>query len=274
MGIVNAVLGRVFDLLFLPVRGLTPWAGLIIASLLTALLMLFIFRLTSNQAGIRRTKNRIKAHLLELRLYKDNMSVSLRAQGNILVQNLRYIGYNAKPLLVMIVPIILILAQLNLWFGASPLRPGDQTLVKVKLQDGYNPMETALELRTSGGLAVETPPVRIEDEGEYAWRIRAVSAGPAGLEFAVGLSTIAKSVAIGGRPLSKVSPRRDRRFLDLVLYPGEAPLPGGSPIKSIEILYEGRTLNFLGLGVHWLVAYFLLSIVLGFALKGVFKVEI
>jgi len=274
MGIVNAVLGRVFDLLFLPVRGLTPWAGLIIASLLTALLMLFIFRLTSNQAGIRRTKNRIKAHLLELRLYKDNMSVSLRAQGNILIQNLRYIGYNAKPLLVMIVPIILILAQLNLWFGASPLRPGDQTLVKVKLQDGYNPMETALELRTSGGLAVETPPVRIEDEGEYAWRIRAVSAGPAGLEFAVGLSTIAKSVAIGGRPLSKVSPRRDRRFLDLVLYPGEAPLPGGSPIKSIEILYEGRTLNFLGLGVHWLVAYFLLSIVLGFALKGVFKVEI
>ena len=274
MGIVNAVLGRVFDLLFLPVRGLTPWAGLIIASLLTALLMLFIFRLTSNQAGIRRTKNRIKAHLLELRLYKDNMSVSLRAQGNILIQNLRYIGYNAKPLLVMIVPIILILAQLNLWFGASPLRPGDQTLVKVKLQDGYNPMETALELRTSGGLAVETPPVRIEDEGEYAWRIRAVSEGPAGLEFAVGLSTIAKSVAIGGRPLSKVSPRRDRRFLDLVLYPGEAPLPGGSPIKSIEILYEGRTLNFLGLGVHWLVAYFLLSIVLGFALKGVFKVEI
>ena len=274
MGIVNAVLGRVFDLLFLPVRGLTPWAGLIIASLLTALLMLFIFRLTSNQAGIRRTKNRIKAHLLELRLYKDNMSVSLRAQGNILIQNLRYIGYNAKPLLVMIVPIILILAQLNLWFGASPLRPGDQTLVKVKLRDGYNPMETALELRTSGGLAVETPPVRIEDEGEYAWRIRAVSAGPAGLEFAVGLSTIAKSVAIGGRPLSKVSPRRDRRFLDLVLYPGEAPLPGGSPIKSIEILYEGRTLNFLGLGVHWLVAYFLLSIVLGFALKGVFKVEI
>jgi uncharacterized membrane protein (DUF106 family) len=274
MGIVNAVLGRVFDLLFLPVRSLTPWAGLIIASLLTALLMLFIFRLTSNQAGIRRTKNRIKAHLLELRLYKDNMSVSLRAQGNILVQNLRYIGYNAKPLLVMIVPIVLILAQLNLWFGASPLRPGDQTLVKVKLREGYSPLETALELRTSGGLAVETPPVRIEDEGEYAWRIRAVTEGPAGLEFAVGPSTIAKTVAIGGRPLSKVSPRRDRRFLDLVLYPGEAPLPGGSPIKSIEILYEGRTLNFLGLGVHWLVAYFLLSIVLGFALKGVFKVEI
>jgi len=274
MGIVNAVLGRVFDLLFLPVRTLTPWAGLILASLLTALLMLFVFRLTSNQAGIRRTKNRIKAHLLELRLYKDNMSVSLRAQGNIVLQNLRYIGYNAKPLLVMIVPLVLILAQLNLWFGASPLRPGDETLVKVKLREGYNPLETGLELRATGGVAVETPPVRIEDEGEYAWRLRAVSAGPAGLEFEIGESSVAKSVTIGGRPLSKVSPLRGRSLLDLLLYPGEAPLPGDVPIRRIEVLYPGRTLDFLGLGVHWLVAYLLLSIVFGFGLKGVFKVEI
>lgn len=274
MGIVNAVLGRVFDLLFLPVRTLTPWAGLILASLVTALLMLFVFRLTSDQAGIRRAKNRIKAHLLELRLYKDNMAVTLRAQGNILIQNLRYIGYNAKPLLVMIVPLVLILAQLNLWFGSSPLRPGDETLVKVKLRDGYNPLETALELRVSGGLDVETPPVRIEDEGEYAWRIRAVSNGPAGLELAVGPYSVAKTVAVGGRPLSKVSPRRVRRLLDLVLYPGEPPLPGGSPIRSIEVLYQGQTLDLLGLGVHWLVAYLLLSVIFGFALKGVFKVEI
>ncbi len=274
MGVVNTIFGRVFDLLFLPVRSLTPWAGLILASLLTALLMLVVFRLTSDQAGIRRTKNRIKAHLLELRLYKDNMSVTLRAQGNILVQNLRYIGYNAKPLLVMIIPLVLILAQLNLWFGASPLRPGDQTLVKVKLREGYSPLETALELRAAGGVAVETPPVRIEDEGEYAWRLRAVSAGPAGLEFAVGPYSVGKTVAVGGPALSKVSPRRVRSLFDLVLYPGESPLPGDVPLKSIEVLYQGRTLAFLGFGVHWLVAYLLLSVIFGLALKGVFKVEI
>jgi len=274
MGILNAVLGRVFDLLFLPVRGLTPWAGLLLASLLTALLMLFIFRLTSNQEGIRRTKNRIKAHLLELRLYKDNMSVSLRAQGHILLQNLRYIGYNAKPMLVMIVPLILILAQLNLWFGAAPLWPGEETLVKVKLKEGYGPLETALELKATGGITVETPPVRVEDEGEYAWRLRAVSAGPASLEISVGPHAINKAVVIGGRPLTKVSPRRVRRFLDLVLYPGEPPLPRDVPVRTVEVLYRGQTLNVLGLGVHWLVAYLVLSIVLGFALKGVFKVEI
>ncbi|MDH4197425.1 MAG: hypothetical protein OEW05_08475 [Candidatus Aminicenantes bacterium] len=274
MGIVNLVLGKVFDLLFLPVRSLTPWAGLVLVSLLTALLMLFVFRLTSNQAGIRRAKDRIKAHLLELRLYKDNMSVTLRAQGQILLQNLRYIGYNAKPLLVMIVPLVLILAQLNLWFGASPLRPGEETLVKVKLREGYSPLETALELRSTGGVTVETPPVRIEDEGEYAWRLRAVSAGPAGLEFAVGPSSISKSVAIGGRPLAKVSPRRSRSLLDLVLYPGEPPLPADVPIRTIEVLYRGQTLSFLGIGVHWLVAYLILSVIFGFALKGVFKVEI
>jgi len=59
-----------------------------------------------------------------------------------------------------------------------------------------------------------------------------------------------------------------------LLYPGENPLPGGIPVRSIEILYPAGRLNAFGLGLHWLVAYFVLSIIFGFAFKGVFKVEI
>jgi len=35
-----------------------------------------------------------------------------------------------------------------------------------------------------------------------------------------------------------------------------------------------QRLNLLGVGFHWLLAYFLLSIILGLFLKGLFKVEI
>lgn len=275
MHVVNVVFGRVFDVLLLPFGRMTPWAGLVFIALLTSFFMLFVYRHTSNQPGIRRTKDRIKAHLLELRLYNDNMAVSLRAQGRILVQNLRYVAYNLKPLLVMIVPIVLILSQLNLRYGSAPLAAGEEAVVKAELADGFDPVETELLVEPAGAVAVDTPPVRISDEGEVSWRLKAKEAGPASLRFTGGGLAFDKDVAVGGPPLAKVSSRRvGRSILDQALYPGEAPLPRGGPVKTVEILYPARRLAVFGVNVNWLVAYFILSMIFGFGLKGVFKVEI
>ncbi len=275
MAIVNLIAGGIFDVLLYPFRGLSPWFGMVLVSLLTAFLMLWVFKLTSNQDGLRKAKNAIKAHLLELRLFKDNMRVSLRAQGRILRANGRYIACNTKPLLVMIVPLLLILAQLNLWFGASPLRPGETALVKLKLADGADPLALDVTVEPSPGLAVETPAVRIADLREIAWRIRAPKAGPASLAFVVAGRTFVKDVAVAGRRLSKVSTLAvGRSFIRQLLYPGEKPLPGDTPVTSIEVLYPAGGLPLLGLSVNWLVAYLILSIIFGFAFKGIFKVEI
>jgi len=275
MGIINLVMGGIFDVLLYPFRGLSPWFGMIFVSLVTSFLMLEVFKLTSNQGGIRKAKNAIKAHLLELRLFKDNMRVSLRAQGRILRANARYIACNAKPMLVMILPLVFILAQLNLWFGVSALKPGEATLVKVKLAKTADPLALAIDLEPSPGLAVETPAVRIADGQEVAWRIRAPEKGPASLTFRVAGKTVVKPIAVAGRRFSKVSPLSvSRSIFKQLLYPGEKPLPGDTPVTSIEIIYPSKGLDLFGLSVHWLVAYFLLSIIFGFAFKGVFKVEI
>ena len=275
MGVVNLVTGGIFDILLYPFRGVSPWFGMVFVSLLTAFLMLWVFKLTSDQDGIRVAKNAIKAHLLELRLFKDNMRVSLRAQGRILRANGRYLGCNLKPLLVMIVPLVLILAQINLWFGASPLRPGEQTLVKLKLTKAADPLGLDIGLEPSPGLAVETPALRIADLGEVDWRIRAPQQGPASLTFRVAGRTIVKPVAVAGRLLLKVSTLSvGHSVFQELLYPGEKPLPGDTPVTSIEVLYPAGGLRLFGLSVHWLVAYFLLSIIFGFAFKGIFKVEI
>jgi hypothetical protein len=275
MAVVNLVSSGIFNVLLCPFRGLSPWFGMVFVSLLTAFLMLWVFKLTSNQAGIHKAKNAIKAHLLELRLFKDNMRISLRAQGRIVRANLSYIACNAKPMLVMIVPLVLILAQLNLWFGAAPLKPGDVTLVKVKVTRGTDPLALDLAIEPSPGLTVETAAVRIPDEQEIAWRIRAPEKGPAGLTFRLAGRTVVKPVAMAGRPLSRVSTHTvGRSFIQELLYPGESPLPADLPLASIEVLYPSGGLPLFGLSVNWLVAYFVLSIIFGFAFKGIFKVEI
>ena len=164
MHIVNLVVGRAVDLVLWPFRGLSPWFGLVVVSLLTALLMLEVYKLTSNQAAIRRAKDRIKAHLLEMRLYKDNMRVTLGAQAGILKSNLAYMAANLKPLAVMIVPLVLILARLSLWFDRAPLRPGEETLVKVELAASADPLSPGLRLTLPPG-DEGTAPAKTDYEG-------------------------------------------------------------------------------------------------------------
>jgi len=275
MWIFNAAFGKIFDILFLPFRNMSPWIGMILISFLTGLLMLFVFKWTSNQKGIQSVKNKIKAHLLELRLFKDNMGQSLRSQGNILRSNLKYISYSAKPMLVMILPLILILIQLNFWFGYEPLEPNQSAILKVKLNEDQNPMETQVSIQPSSGLMMETSPLRIQESQEIDWRFSAVQGGIQQFTITVQGETVTKKVSVAMKPLSKISPRKpSRKFLDQVLYPTESPIKGISPIQSIEIQYPAKSMSLFGWKIHWLIAYFALSIVFGFAFKGVFKVQI
>lgn len=267
--------GKIFDLIFYPFRNMSPWAGMIFVSFLTGLLMLFVFRYTSNQKGIKTVKNKIKAHLLELRLFKDSLSTSFKAQGHILRLNLRYITYSAKPMLVMILPTILILIQLNFWFAYSPLSPGQAAICKVKLKEGHSPMETNVTLKPSSGMMVETPPLRIEEDREIDWRFSLKKGGFHLLTIAAGEQAVTKTVLVGGRLLNRISPVKvHNRALDELLYPSEPPLPADSPIQSIEITYPPLRMEIFGWHIHWLVAFFVLSIIAGYALKGIFKVEI
>ena len=282
MWIFNSVFGKIFDFIFFFFRNMNPWIGMILISVLTALLMLFVFRFTSNQEGIKRVKNKIKAHLLELRLFKDSLSLSFKAQGNIFRYNLRYISYSTKPMLVMIIPLILILIQLNLWFGYEALTPGQETILKVKLEEGHNPLDIDIALEPSSGFDIHTPPLRIEEGREINWRLQAREKGVHDLTFIVNGQRFTKKVAIAQRPLSKISPLKVKRnFINELINPGESPFPGDSPIKAIEVKYQAKDMNLFVWNIPWLwgippwlIVYFALSIILGFVLKGIFKVEI
>jgi hypothetical protein len=275
MGFVNSLVTGLFDVLFLPFRSLNPWWSMIFISLLTGLLMLLIFRLTSNQAGIRAIKDRIKAHLLEMRLFKDNLRVTLGSQRRILAANLKYLSYSAKPMLVMIIPLVLILVQLNVWFGYEPLAVGEPVILKVRLAGGASPMKTELRLEASPSIRIETPPLRLESEAETDWRILPQAEGAARLTVFTSTGAYEKSVLVGGPALARLTPVRvGPGFFEELLHPGEPALPAGGPVRSIEVAYPERRLPLLGLRLHWLVAYFALSIVLGYALKRPFRVEI
>lgn len=275
MWIFNSAFGKIFDVLFLPFRGMSPWVGMILISFLTGLLMLFVFKWTSNQQGIQKVKNRIKAHLLELRLFKDSLSQSLRSQGNILRCNLTYISYSVKPMLVMIIPLVLILIQLNFWFGYESLTPNESTILKIKMTKDQNPLETRIAIQPSSGLVMETPPLRIEESHEINWRFSATEKGNQQFIITIDGESITKHVSVSQKPLTKISPlKTGKKFFDQVMYPTELPIKSQIPIRTIEIQYPTKSMNLFGWKLHWIIVYFALSIIFGFAFKGVFKIQI
>jgi len=272
---LNQAVGLVVKIFLLPFTGLNPWAGMIFISLVTAILMLFIYKKTSNQHGIKEAKNLIKGYLLEIRLFPNDFGIFLGGLKRLLSANLRYLAYNLKPLLVMIVPIFLLLAQMNLWFGYQVQQPGETLLLKVEFNQAVEVDRLDLQVEAPPGVMVDSPPVRIIDENEVDWRLRIVELRGGQLVIKNGGEMYAKDISLPPSRLARVSAIRvNQNIWEQLLNPGEKPLPREAEIKKIEVLYPSARLNLFGLKIHWLVAYFVLSIIFGFGLKGWFKVEI
>jgi hypothetical protein len=272
IAVLNRVLTNIFTLLFWPFQNLEPVWALLLTSILTSTVMLWIFGKVSNQKAIERVRNRTRGNLLGVLLYQHDIKVVLRLHGLILRDTLIYLRHTLLPMLLLTVPLVPVLAQLNLFFSSRPLQAGEAALVKLKLDD-LAAMPAEVNLEGNSALKVETPGVRIASEGEVAWRVRAVQPGTHRLVFHMGQDTAEKQVRVGGR-WGAVPARKTGHWLDLLLYPGEEPLEPGPRAKSIEVRYQPLSLTVMGWSLHWLILFVVLSIAVSFAFKGVLGVEV
>jgi hypothetical protein len=248
-----------------------PMLSLIPISLLLGALMLWVFRLTSNQTGIRRAKRRLQAHLYEMRLFADEPALIWRAQRGLLAANVRYIGLMLVPALVLTIPMVILFTHLEGFYGIEPLRPGQPAIVTVQLKTPLDPQLPPPSLQAPAGIAVETPAVRILGERQISWRIRPLRAVSGHLRVILPGQTVEKRIHAGPGP-RYLSDRRVSAALDLLWHPEEKQLPAG-PVDWIEVGYPPATVHWLGLDLHWLVWLLLFSMLSALLLKGRFKVS-
>ena len=267
MTAVNAALRAVFDALLFPFRALPPLVGLAVVSAAAAVLMLIVFKKTSNQPRLEAVKRQIHACLFELRLFSDDLPAILRAQGEILRHNLRYLGLSAVPMLVMLVPLVLAVAQLQFHYGYRGLRPADEFLFKVQLKEGHADARPQAALHAPSGLAVVTPPVWIPSERELAWRLRAEQWGDYALTLELDGREYRKTAQVS-RLVRRRSPvRLEPSFVNQLLYPAEEPLPSDSSLSAITVGYPETDVSVFGWSVNWLVLFMVLSVAFAFALR-------
>ena len=117
MSLLNDALRAVFDVALRPFAALPPIVPVTIVALVSGIFALLVYRWTSNQEAIAAVKRRLFGHLLEVRLFNDDLRAVLAAQLRLLRENLTYLRLNLVPLLWMIVPFMLLIAQLQFHYG-------------------------------------------------------------------------------------------------------------------------------------------------------------
>lgn len=253
--------------------GLIPgWLSATIVAAVTGVLMLLVFKYTSNQGAIKRVRNEIKANLLALSLFKDNLRVSVRAQGRILLAAMRLLLLAVVPMLVMTVPMCLLLGQLSLWYQLRPLEIGEEAVISVVLNGGGDALPR-VTLRPNSAMKTAVGPVRILSQHTVCWNVLAREAGYHQLEFDVDGQAVFKELAIGNG-FRRVSARRPSwDWSEVLLYPWEDPFPPQSVVQSITIDYPTRS-SWTSGSDKWIGYWFVASMIAALGFRRVLKVNI
>ena len=240
-------------------------------SIVIGLLMVVVFGYTSDQKAIHTAKDHLKAHLLALRLFQDQIGVVIRAYGRILLATGRYLRLAFKPLLIVIVPLTLLIVQIDRYLGMTPIEGGRAFLVKARVA------ESALNdvsIQLPDGLSATAPPVHSPSEREVAWRVVASRQGEYNLNLQAGSQSVTKTLIVGtGLPRLSAMRLRDR-WWERVFISGEPAIPESSVVESIEVQYPARDIAFAGFEWNWIWLFFVLSLVAGFAFKSILGIEI
>jgi hypothetical protein len=258
-------------------RPVTYLISLTVLGILTGIAILPVFRRFSNTEALALAKRKIRAALYEFRLFGDDPRLVFRAQGQLLLWNARYIGLILKPAAVIVLPIIALTMMMDTVYGHRPLQVGEDTLVTARVANNIDLNKLSPELR-GGNIAVETPSVRLPDQHQVVWGVRAIAPGKNNVSLTVpgdgeSESAAQKSVDVG-TGLHILSERRVSSLWNWMLDPGEKLLPRDNAFRWIAIQYPDAEVNLFGFGIPWIVWFVLVSWITVFVLRKPFGVII
>jgi hypothetical protein len=120
------------------------------------------------------------------------------------------------------------------------------------------------------GVAVETPAVRVLDQGQVSWRIRPAAAVSGSLRIRMDGATVEKRIEAGAGPRF-VPGRKVSSWWDAVWHPDEARI-AAPRVEWVDVRYPDARLEWLGIRMHWLIWFIVVSMLAALLLKKRFGV--
>ncbi|MEN8006459.1 MAG: hypothetical protein ABFS42_05555 [Candidatus Krumholzibacteriota bacterium] len=267
------IIGNLFDLLVVLLGG-SPLLVMLAVSVITAAWALLLFKAVTPQARLTATRNRLFGHIYEMGLYQDHLRVVGRIQGDLARANFRYLGLTLPALVVLTVPMVFTLAQLDSRFAHRPFQSGETTVLSLKLSAETDINLEDVTLETPAGLTVEAGPVKDGFSGALAWRLRAEDRGTHLLRILHGTTELATREVVVGNKLTPLGQSSRKDWLHGVFYPGAPPLDRDGSLDELTLRLPTRQTRYLGIEMHWLVAFMVFSLLSGLVMKDALRVSI
>jgi hypothetical protein len=275
MDFCNRILTALLGYAIYPFERFSPIWGLLFVSVLAGAALVWFFGRISNQSRVRELKATMKGHLLEVWIFRDQLRNVVKAEGRVMRQTAKYVLCSLPSFLLLMVPVVVLMIHLQAQYGYQPLQPGKPALLKVFLADSASESPEALpevKLVLPEGLVQETPPLRIAPDREVDFRIAATKAGTYEIGVEMEGERATKRVEVGSQH-GPLSPFRGSSWTDRLLYPAEPGLTPGR-IAAVEINYPEQLVSFVGFQCSWIWPFLIISMAAGYALKGLFGVEL
>ena len=270
MNLVNGLATKVFDFIMWPLELLGLEVAFVIISGVFGVLALVAFKYMSSQKGIAAAKDKIKGHMIEIRIYQDDLPVVGKAVGKILMRNFQYMGLNFLPFIPLSVPFVILISQLAVRYGFEPLPANEPFTMKVALAEGNAGQVRELEVITPDWVdESELVVVRGSDGNAYV-SVRDAQPGQWDFEFRLGSGeVVTKQVVVGSREDAPKTMQPDRvgDFWESWLWPAEKTLTSTGFAKiSIVGGYPEREYWWMPAGPGGiLIGVILYSLVIGAA---------
>jgi hypothetical protein len=251
---------------------LPGWLSATLVAAVTGVLLLVAFKYTSNQRAIKRARDAINANLLALKLFKDSSATVFKAQGGLLWGAARLFVLAIVPMLVMLVPVTLLIAQLALWYQSRPLRVGEEANVAVRI-NGTDAELPDLRLDSNEAIEVLIGPFHLFSQQAVYWKVAARRPGMSKLVFHTSGQTAEKELVIGDgfQRVSMQRPPLD--WTEMLLHPWEQPFSPDAVVQSVAIEYPARDSWTSGTNT-WIVYWFVASMVAAFIFRPWLNVNI
>ncbi|HUB03187.1 MAG TPA: hypothetical protein VL983_10890 [Terriglobales bacterium] len=253
---------------------MSPLLVVVALSVVVGFVMVVLFGYTSDQKAIARAKDQLKAQLLAVRLYRDQLDVVMGSYGKVLRGTGRYLKLAFKPLLYVIIPITILIVQLDRSLGLKALAVDTPFLLTVRANSPDAMNNISIDLPSE--IKADAPPVHVAAENEVVWRLLASKQGSYEIKILADGQSASKTVRISSA-LARLSPVRLRdHFWERMFLSGEPALPANAGIESISVDYPERNiaLGIAGYEINWIWLFFILSMIAGFVFKELLGIQI
>ncbi|MGI6680906.1 MAG: hypothetical protein ACOX3T_05430 [Bdellovibrionota bacterium] len=272
---LNSILVAIFDIFLYPVRNFSDEIKILYISILSGIIFLLVYGKVSNQKGLKKTKRKVAARILEVALYRHSVKVCLNAQLELLKQGVRYLTYALVPLLILMIPALLIMAQMNFNFQNRGLKLNEDAIIEISFDKASDLFDYSL----SSDKGTVSPSLRIEDESKVFWKFKVDNIHTKenknitlNLVQDGGSLSIPVKLSDNGRPEFSTC---SKSFFEAILFPSKYSISKDfKEIESISIRYPKAEQSYFGIKLNWIYVFLIVSILSGLVASKIFKVEI